>query len=227
MATVASPSVEMFYWVTIMFSQTSGPRWKTGWPTPGPRLPGRGAGLFRRSGCCRRRVLLHRDIPHPLVLGRIHTHPSPRRGARGLPRQAGEPWRHGDQPLCRLGGHRGGHSRPHSPAAATRRRASRRPRTGRVVKTAARCDRRGFRGAAVSVMGGPSRDKPEHHDSAFCQGICRAASTVALTAALTARCAVPRRLPQVASPISTPAFSTLAARSRATSITSAPSSGRR
>ena len=76
--TVSSPKAEMFYWVTIMFSQTLGTAlgdWTAG--TAGLGYEG-GAMVFSAllAACCCG-VLLDKHISHPAVLGCIHSYAPP------------------------------------------------------------------------------------------------------------------------------------------------------
>ena len=106
--TVATPRVEIFYWVAILFSQTLGTAlgdWMA--DTNGLGYQGGARRLFRRSGGCGRRLLFHQHLAHPAVLGGVHPDPAARRDARRPARQAAEPRRPGYQPLCGFGGDRG------------------------------------------------------------------------------------------------------------------------
>lgn len=82
--TVATPRVEIFYWVAILFSQTLGTAlgdWMADTNGRRHRLRGRPRGY-------RRRLLLHQDFAHAAVLGGVHPDPAAWRDARRSARQA-------------------------------------------------------------------------------------------------------------------------------------------
>ena len=118
---VGSPKSEMFYWATIMFSQTLGTAlgdWTA--DTAGRRL--------RRivAACCRG-LSVDPHLPYRAVLGGLHPDPSARRRGWRLSRQAGGRRRPGLEPLYCISGVAGIHLAVHWTLPATLRRA-RRPR---------------------------------------------------------------------------------------------------
>jgi uncharacterized membrane-anchored protein len=90
---VASPRAELFYWVTITFSQTLGTAlgdWTAdsfGETTfmgldSGYAL---GALIFAGARHCRRALPFHLDAALRVVLGSLHPDPAARRDVRGFP----------------------------------------------------------------------------------------------------------------------------------------------
>ena len=83
--TVSSRRAEMFYWITIMFSRPSAPRWETGppiprtWATPAP--PGVRAAVWHWW----RRPISGPASPGRAVLDGIHPHPAARGGGGRFP----------------------------------------------------------------------------------------------------------------------------------------------
>ena len=112
--TITSPRVEMFYWVTILFSQRSAPRWATAWP-----IRAASATRAARWSSAPRWLLVaalyfcHRHLAHAAVLGRLHPDPPARRHARRPADQAARRRRPAAQPHHVLGGDRGVHRRLH------------------------------------------------------------------------------------------------------------------
>ena len=105
--TVTGPREEIFYWITITFSQTLGTALGDWIADAGPWLFRRRAGLRRRAGGARRALFLDPDQPRAAVLGGVHPDPAARRDGRRFPRQAGRQWRARAEPPARLGGARG------------------------------------------------------------------------------------------------------------------------
>lgn len=95
--TVSSPRAEMFYWVTIMFSQTLGTALDGGHRRPGLRR--RRCRVQRSAGVGRRRIPLDQNLTHCTVLGGIHSHPAAGGGGRRFSRQTGQCWRDGVESL--------------------------------------------------------------------------------------------------------------------------------
>ena len=122
--TVATPRVEIFYWVTITFSQTLGTALGIGWRarprwTPGLAMaaapPVFGAGLALLAAIYYRTKGLTR-LP---VLGRLHPDAPARRDGRRPPRQAHEPRRVGAQLAFSLAGNLRSYCFAHCDPAAT------------------------------------------------------------------------------------------------------------
>src|SRR5579864_8511627 len=89
--TVATPKVEIFYWVTITFSQTLG-------TALGDRMADTG-GLGYAGGA----LVFSAGLA---VLGRFYPDPAARRDGRRFSRQAAQAWRSGAEPASRVGGDR-------------------------------------------------------------------------------------------------------------------------
>jgi hypothetical protein len=93
---INSKQAEIFYWITILFSQTLGHRaWRLDGRFDGARLCRRRAGFCRRAcGHCRGAFPDERFAYRP-VLDRVRAHPATWRHGRRFPRQAARPWRAG------------------------------------------------------------------------------------------------------------------------------------
>ena len=117
---VATPRVEMFYWVAILFSQTLGTA-LGGWmaDTNRARLRGRCSRLRRRSGGCHRRIFFHENLTHLAILGGVHSNATAWCNARGPAGQTARSRRAGDQSLCRLKHSRRMYYRSHPHPSAT------------------------------------------------------------------------------------------------------------
>ncbi len=81
---IATPRAEAFYWITILFSNTLGTALgdflaDDGVGTGGLGIRRRLAGVRRRHPADRGGLLRHQHLPHPAVLGRLHSHPPTRR----------------------------------------------------------------------------------------------------------------------------------------------------
>jgi Repeat of Unknown Function (DUF347) len=116
--TVATPRVEMFYWVAILFSQTLGTAlgdWMA--DTNGLGYEG-GAVVFAAGLAVVAAAFLRENLAHLAVLGGVHSNATAWCNARGPAGQTARSRRAGDQPLCRLRHSRSDHyrSHPHSPA---------------------------------------------------------------------------------------------------------------
>ena len=101
--TVSTPKSEMFYWVTIMFSQTLGTAlgdWTA--DTAGLGYVG-AAAIFGACWLWLRRPISGPGFPHGAVLGGIRAHPSTGSGGRRLPRQAAGRRRSCVEPVHRFG----------------------------------------------------------------------------------------------------------------------------
>ena len=102
-SSIVSPKVEMFYWVTIMFSQTLGTALGD-WMADTNGLGYENGAIVFTGGARRHRaaLFLHQRLARPPVLERVHPHPAARRHAGRSARQADRPWRHGHQPDHRI-----------------------------------------------------------------------------------------------------------------------------
>ncbi len=100
---VSSPKSEIFYWVTIMFSQTLGTALGD-WTADTAGLGYLGSAVIFGALLAIVAVLYYRtrSFPHGAVLVGLHTHPAARRGGRRLPGQAGGQGRPGVEPLLGL-----------------------------------------------------------------------------------------------------------------------------
>ncbi len=88
-SSVSTPRAEMYYWITIMFSQTLGTALGD-WTADKDGLGlGYGGSAVRRAA----------RGAHRAVLGRVHPHAPNGRGIGRFPRQASGAWRPGAQPL--------------------------------------------------------------------------------------------------------------------------------
>jgi hypothetical protein len=102
--TIRTPKAEVFYWVTIMFSQTLGTAlgdWTA--DSAGLGYTGRGGDLRLAARPARGALFLDAHLAHVPVLGGVHPDAADGRGARRLPRQAREPRRPRAQPSARIG----------------------------------------------------------------------------------------------------------------------------
>ncbi len=91
-ATVQSPKVEWFYWITILFSQTLGTALgarRLDHRLGRPRLHGWSVGVRGLARAGRSGVAMDAHLPHRAVLDRVHPHAPARRRRRRFPRQAG------------------------------------------------------------------------------------------------------------------------------------------
>jgi uncharacterized membrane-anchored protein len=111
---VNSPKAEMFYWVTIMFSQTLGTAvgdWTA--DTAGLGYAG-AAAVFSALLACVAAAYFWANVSRALfVLGSLCSDSPARRRSRRLPRQAARLWRAGSEPLFGVSRASGIHRRQH------------------------------------------------------------------------------------------------------------------
>jgi uncharacterized membrane-anchored protein len=86
-ANITSPKVEIFYWTTILFSNTLGTALGDFLADDSGRLRRRGARVRRHAGSRRGRLLPYESVPHIVVLAGVHPDAAARCDGRRSPDQ--------------------------------------------------------------------------------------------------------------------------------------------